>query len=62
MAESRLTCPSCFEKKALRKSHFRTIDYLHLMFRRHAYRCLICNHRFYSHLQPAARPETRPMA
>jgi hypothetical protein len=62
MADSRLACPSCFETRALRKSHFRTVDYIHLLFRRHPYRCLICNHRFYSHVQPSTRPETDPTA
>ena len=55
MADARLTCPWCSEEKALRKSHFRTVDYFQLLFRRHPYRCMICNRRFYSNLQPPAR-------
>jgi hypothetical protein len=57
MAETRLTCPWCSEEKALRKSHFRAVDYIQLLFRRHPYRCMICNRRFYSHLQPRSRPD-----
>jgi hypothetical protein len=57
MAEIRLTCPWCSEEKALRKSHFRLVDYFQLLFRRHPYRCMICNRRFYSNLPPRPRTE-----
>jgi hypothetical protein len=56
MAEKRLTCPSCSEEKALRKSHFRPVDYLQLLFRRYPFRCMICNRRFYSGLPPTGGP------
>jgi hypothetical protein len=65
MAEARLTCPSCFEEKALRKSHFRAIDSIQRLFRRQPYRCLTCNRRFYSHLRrvtQAEKKETGSMA
>jgi len=40
MADSQLSCPWCYEEKALRRSHLRTVDLPHLLFRRRPYRCL----------------------
>jgi transposase-like protein len=56
MAETPLTCPSCYEQTALRKSHFRWTDIFHLLFLRHPYRCQSCHHRFYSHRSLPTKP------
>jgi len=61
MPDASLICPTCHEEKQLRRSHFRTMDLPNLLFRRKAYRCLICNRRFYSHVQQTTvRPDESP--
>jgi hypothetical protein len=57
MALSQLSCPSCSEEKALRRSHFRVFDVFNLLIRRRPYRCLICNRRFYSHFHHTPSPK-----
>lgn len=52
MTQQRLTCPSCSETEALRRSHARWFDLLQLLFQRRAYRCQMCNRRFYAHKGP----------
>jgi transcription elongation factor Elf1 len=56
VTETRLTCPFCSEQRALRRSHIRLVDYIALIFKRHPYRCMICNRRFYSGVRPVSEP------